>query len=136
MTSTPPEGEPGPKAPLKPRPRQSLEDGPFVLRSLLDEVPLSADGTDEDIRINCTTIYMSEHPPRSSSTSSRYPQTRQTRPENPSSSSPRDSAPPTSNHPVHLRAHAPEFNRYLCSLGLERRASCATGPSPSTLYPR
>ncbi|KAF7554486.1 hypothetical protein G7046_g6816 [Stylonectria norvegica] len=29
------------------------EDGPFVLRSLLDEVPLSAEGTNDDIKINC-----------------------------------------------------------------------------------
>ena len=29
------------------------EDGPYVLRSLLDEVPLSADGSQDDIKINC-----------------------------------------------------------------------------------
>ncbi|CAM1510246.1 Fc.00g005810.m01.CDS01 [Cosmosporella sp. VM-42] len=29
------------------------DDGPFVLRSLLDEVPLSADGSQDDIKINC-----------------------------------------------------------------------------------
>ncbi|EFX01044.1 tgf beta receptor associated protein [Grosmannia clavigera kw1407] len=35
----------------------SLEPGPFVLRSLLDNIPLSADGTDEDIKINCVEYY-------------------------------------------------------------------------------
>ncbi|KAJ4317541.1 hypothetical protein N0V84_007286 [Fusarium piperis] len=29
------------------------EDGPYVLRTLLDEVPLSADGSQDDIKINC-----------------------------------------------------------------------------------
>ncbi|KAH6889983.1 hypothetical protein B0T10DRAFT_440510 [Thelonectria olida] len=33
--------------------RASREDGPYVLRSLLDDVPLSADGTQDDIKINC-----------------------------------------------------------------------------------
>lgn len=37
--------------------KSSLEQGPFVLRSLLDNVPLSADGTDEDIQINCVDYY-------------------------------------------------------------------------------
>lgn len=35
----------------------TLESGPFVLRSLLDNIPLSADGTDEDIKINCVEYY-------------------------------------------------------------------------------
>lgn len=35
----------------------ALERGPFVLQSLLDNVPLSADGTDEDIQINCVDYY-------------------------------------------------------------------------------
>ncbi len=30
-----------------------LDTGPFVLRPLFKEVPLSADSTDEDIKINC-----------------------------------------------------------------------------------
>ena len=29
------------------------EDGPFVLRSLFANVPLSADGSSDDIKINC-----------------------------------------------------------------------------------
>jgi hypothetical protein len=29
------------------------EVGPYVLRTLLDEVPLSADGGQDDIKINC-----------------------------------------------------------------------------------
>ncbi|KLU91479.1 hypothetical protein MAPG_09998, partial [Magnaporthiopsis poae ATCC 64411] len=36
---------------LPSRPR--LEPGPFVLRTLLHDVPLSADGDEEDIKINC-----------------------------------------------------------------------------------
>lgn len=35
----------------------ALERGPFVLRSLLENVPLSADGTEEDIQINCVDYY-------------------------------------------------------------------------------
>lgn len=30
-----------------------LEAGPFVLRTLLDEVPLSPDGPIDEIKINC-----------------------------------------------------------------------------------
>lgn len=37
--------------------RKSGESGPFVLRSLLDNVPLSADGGQEDIKINCVDYY-------------------------------------------------------------------------------
>lgn len=32
---------------------QPTEPGPFVLRTLFADVPLSADGTKDDIRINC-----------------------------------------------------------------------------------
>ncbi|CAK7212368.1 hypothetical protein SEUCBS140593_001480 [Sporothrix eucalyptigena] len=35
----------------------ALERAPFVLRSLLADIPLSADGTEEDIRINCVDYY-------------------------------------------------------------------------------
>ncbi|CAK7264127.1 hypothetical protein SEPCBS119000_000840 [Sporothrix epigloea] len=35
----------------------ALERGPFVLRQLLDSIPLSADGTGEGIRINCVDYY-------------------------------------------------------------------------------
>ncbi|KAH7141201.1 hypothetical protein B0J13DRAFT_53122 [Dactylonectria estremocensis] len=54
MTSDGP-GE-GPSISLEQPPnpeRVNREDGPFVLRSLLDDVPLSADGTQDDIKINC-----------------------------------------------------------------------------------
>jgi len=30
-----------------------LETGPYVLRTLMADVPVSADGTAEDIKINC-----------------------------------------------------------------------------------
>jgi hypothetical protein len=32
---------------------QVVEDGPFILRPLLEDVQLSADGTETDIKINC-----------------------------------------------------------------------------------
>lgn len=35
----------------------ALQRGPFVLRSLLENVPLSADDTEEDIQINCVDYY-------------------------------------------------------------------------------
>lgn len=38
-------------------PDAALAPGPFVLRSLLDDIPLSADGTDDDIKINCVDYY-------------------------------------------------------------------------------
>lgn len=34
-----------------------LEDGPFVLRTLLGQVPLSGDGSSHDIKINCVEYY-------------------------------------------------------------------------------
>ncbi|KAI5458409.1 hypothetical protein BGZ63DRAFT_406834 [Mariannaea sp. PMI_226] len=36
------------------------EDGPYVLRSLLDDLPLSADGSQDDIKINCVDYLASE----------------------------------------------------------------------------
>lgn len=39
----------------------SLESGPFVLRTLLNHVPLSADGDkDDDVKINCVD-YLGAH---------------------------------------------------------------------------
>ncbi|KAF4121803.1 vacuolar protein sorting-associated protein 3 [Geosmithia morbida] len=32
-------------------------DGPFILKPLLDEVPLSADGSESDVKINCVDYY-------------------------------------------------------------------------------
>lgn len=49
MTSHPPDqGHPS---------TTSREDGPFVLRSLLEDVPLSADGSQSDVKINCVEYY-------------------------------------------------------------------------------
>lgn len=46
---------------LKKRRRTDLEPGPFVLRTLLQDVPLSADGAnDSDIKINCVD-YLGAH---------------------------------------------------------------------------
>lgn len=39
---------------------QTSQAGPFVLRTLLDHVPLSEDGADDDIKINCVD-YLGEH---------------------------------------------------------------------------
>jgi hypothetical protein len=41
------------KASLKKRQRPAPDTGPFVLRSLLDDLPLSAEGDRDDIEINC-----------------------------------------------------------------------------------
>lgn len=35
------------------RKRRAPENGPYVLRSLIEDLPLSADGDREDIEINC-----------------------------------------------------------------------------------
>ncbi|KAK5995861.1 Transforming growth factor-beta receptor-associated 1-like protein [Cladobotryum mycophilum] len=37
--------------------RSVRDDGPYVLRSWVDSVPLSADGSQEDIKINCVEYY-------------------------------------------------------------------------------
>ena len=33
------------------------ENGPYILRTLLEGVPLSADGTESDVRINCVDYF-------------------------------------------------------------------------------
>jgi len=37
--------------------RASLGDGPFVLRPLLEDVPLAADGSPDDVKINCVDYF-------------------------------------------------------------------------------
>lgn len=39
------------------RKRPAPETGPFVLRTLLEDVPLSAEGDQDDIEINCVEFY-------------------------------------------------------------------------------
>lgn len=39
-----------------PRPPKTIEDGPFVLRSLLQGVPLSAEGDEQNVKINCVEL--------------------------------------------------------------------------------
>lgn len=34
----------------------SAEAGPYVLRTLLEDVPLSAEGAGEDVKVNCVEI--------------------------------------------------------------------------------
>lgn len=40
---------------IKPQPHPDL--GPFVLKTLLEDVPLSADGDEDDIVINCVEFF-------------------------------------------------------------------------------
>ncbi|CRK45451.1 hypothetical protein BN1723_006617 [Verticillium longisporum] len=35
-----------------------LQDGPYVLRTLLEDVPLSADGPATDVKINCVEYFV------------------------------------------------------------------------------
>jgi vacuolar protein sorting-associated protein 3 len=42
------------------QPQPDAEIGPFVLRTLLQDVPLSAEGGGEDIKINCVD-YLGAH---------------------------------------------------------------------------
>lgn len=42
------------------------EDGPYVLRPLLDDVPLSEDGSHDDISINCVDYFGMRVPSRKS----------------------------------------------------------------------
>ncbi|UNI24441.1 hypothetical protein JDV02_010184 [Purpureocillium takamizusanense] len=53
MTTQERGGAESPHRTLKPH----REDGPYVLRPLLDNVPLSADGPQDDIKINCVEYY-------------------------------------------------------------------------------
>lgn len=135
--------------------KQELQTGPFVLRSLLDNVPLSEDGDNDDIKINCVDylgmegfsispcsnmltlpfqrgIYTSVPQPQSSSTSFKSLPVLPTSPLNPSSFSPRDCAR------VSPRAQSPEtpsrvFSRSYCSPRFKKHVCCATIPSPFIL---
>lgn len=42
------------------RPLKEFDVGPFVLRTLFEDVPLSEDGTKDDIKINCVE-YLGAH---------------------------------------------------------------------------
>ncbi|KAJ6444172.1 tho complex subunit 7 domain-containing protein [Purpureocillium lavendulum] len=53
MTTQQQADEPSPSG----APNSYREDGPYVLRSLLDNVPLSADGPQDDIKINCVEYF-------------------------------------------------------------------------------
>jgi hypothetical protein len=44
---------PGSSLSSRKRKRKAPENGPYVLRSLIEDVPLSADGDRTDIEINC-----------------------------------------------------------------------------------
>lgn len=41
------------------------DDGPYVLRSLLEDVPLSEDGSKSDVKINCIEYFGTGHPTES-----------------------------------------------------------------------
>lgn len=35
----------------------AVEDGPYILRPLLEEIPLASDGSDNNVKINCVEFY-------------------------------------------------------------------------------
>ncbi|KID89068.1 Vacuolar sorting protein 39/Transforming growth factor beta receptor-associated domain 2 [Metarhizium guizhouense ARSEF 977] len=37
--------------------RAAVEDGPYILRPLLEEIPLASDGSDSNVKINCVEFY-------------------------------------------------------------------------------
>lgn len=51
---------------------QELQTGPFVLRTLLDHIPLSEDGDNDDVKINCVD-YLGEQSTAASPPSSTSP---------------------------------------------------------------
>lgn len=152
MASSEMAGEDIPATPTTTRNRRPAESGPFVLRSLLDEVPLSADGGKEDIRINCvdylgmlqgslrllrtkpankclrqTPTSMSEPLPRSSSTSFRSQPIPKTMLVDLPLSSRRDCGQHSPSPQAHRRVRSPAYNRYCSYQRLGRRACYATG---------
>ena len=145
---------------LQRRPTHSSGGGPYVLRPLLQNVPLSADGGDEDIKINCVDYLGTIRPlsytyaaisltdssstqmatctsarrPRSCFTFSRFLPIPVIRPE----------AHSLFSHPACVRRTGNlklpvdpglACNRSSCCRALPRHASSATGPSPSTRCP-
>lgn len=149
MTSTGPADAPPALGVLPP----NIQDGPYVLRSLLDNVPLSADDSHQDVKINCveylgkspftylsllpldakpasrqTTTYTSVPRHLNSFTSLVSLPTPPTAPATLCIYSPQGSLPPMLNRP----RRAPAFNRSSFSPALARPASYATGQSPST----
>lgn len=153
MASTPPSQEAEPSSTDAQR---ELATGPFVLRTLLHDIPLCEDGgEDDDVRINCVDYLGNSHSWHSqllmltagsqaeTSTSvpllrncfisSRFPPTLPTPPASQSSYLPRGYVPSTT------RAPSPETrnqasSRSSCCLGSRKHACCATIPSPSTPY--
>jgi hypothetical protein len=130
----------------------SREDGPFVLRSLLDDVPLSTDGSQNDVKINCveyygafkacwpkptgsvltllqSTISTSAQAHRSCCTLSRYLRIPVIAPADLFTSSLRDSLQVMPKY----QAPCPVFNRSYSSPAPARPAYDAIGRSPSTL---
>jgi hypothetical protein len=43
-------------------PRQPPQDGPFILRKLVSDLPLSADGDAPDVRITCVEVWSMSAP--------------------------------------------------------------------------
>lgn len=135
--------------------KQELETGPFVLRSLLDHVPLSEDGDNDDIKINCVdylgksslqsshsiniliigsqrAIFILVPQPQSSSTLSRSRPILPISLPRPPSSSPRDCvrALPRAQS---LETRRQVSSRSSCCPRFRKHACCATIPSPSIL---
>lgn len=134
--------------------------GPFVLRPLLQNVPLSAEGGNEDIKISCvdflgmhllfttstppvaqltetaqtaTSMSGPQHP--SCFTSSRYLLIPRIRREVPSSSSHQDCVRHTPKPRPHQAAPVQVFNKSSCCREWGKHVFCATGLSLSTRSP-
>jgi hypothetical protein len=60
--------EAAPQSQLTPRPPP--QDGPFLLRKLVSDLPLSADGDAPDVRITCVEVWSRSAPGSSGSVGS------------------------------------------------------------------
>lgn len=130
------------------------ESGPYVLRTLLNDVPLSADGADNGIKINCVE-YFGTHPTTTVTWTEKLTPCIQTaistlEPVHPNyftmSIFPKTHARrPGSRYlclPLGSGSHSPnptirglEYNGFSSFLGCQRRVYYATGLSPSTPCP-
>lgn len=159
MASTPPSQEDEPSSRDA---QQELATGPYVLRTLLHDIPLSEDGGDDDddngndVRIKCVDYIGNSHPwpgqllmltaspqaatfisaplPRNCSISSKSPPTLPTSLASRSSYLPRGYARHITRAPLPPGIRNQGSNRSYCCLGSRKHACSATTPSPSTPY--
>ena len=133
------------------RKRRVQENGPYVLRSLIEDLPLSADGDRTDIEINCVEFlgeqflfifpscssvanvhsqirtYILGRRPRKSSTSYRFPRILPTYLESPLIFWLRDYRLPIMSR---LLEKDPVSSRFCCFLESTKLVYCVTGQSP------